>query len=56
MQQQEHKKLSVDFPIQEYMYLKMACAKQHVSIKQFVTQAVIARIEQYEEELDAKFS
>lgn len=51
---QEYKRLSIEFPAEEYLYLKLACAKQGVSIKDFVTGAVIKKIEQYEDELDLK--
>ncbi len=54
MDKQHYKKLSVDFPIEEYVFLKMACAKQNVSIKEFVNQAVMKSIEEYEDELDLK--
>ncbi|CAF23713.1 plasmid partition protein ParG [Candidatus Protochlamydia amoebophila] len=50
--EKQYKKLSVDFPIEEYSYLKMACVKKGVSVKDFVTQAVIMSIEDYEDELD----
>lgn len=49
-----NKRLSVEFPAEEYVYLKMACAKQGVSIKEFVTKAVILYIEDYENTLDVK--
>lgn len=48
---EKYKKLSVDFPADEYVYLKMACAKQNISIKDFVTKAVIKSIEDYEDDL-----
>lgn len=48
----QYKKLSVDFPAEEYLYLKLACAKQGISIKEFVTKSVIKTIEDYEDELD----
>ena len=48
-----YKRLSVEFPAEEYIYLKMACAKQGVSMKDFVTKAVIMYIEEYENKLDA---
>ncbi|MBA3956904.1 MAG: hypothetical protein H0X51_00710 [Parachlamydiaceae bacterium] len=53
MEKQSYKKLSVDFPAQEYVYLKMACAKQGISIKDFVTKAVVRSIEDYEDEMDS---
>ncbi len=46
-----YKRLSVEFPAEEYVYLKMACAKKGVSLKDFVTQAVIVSIDDYENEL-----
>lgn len=46
------KKLTVDFPADEFVYLKMACARQDISIKDFVTRAVIRGIEDYEDEMD----
>lgn len=54
MDKQHYKKLSVEFPADEYVYLKMTCAKKGVSIKEFVNQAVIKSIEEYEDELDLK--
>lgn len=50
--EKQYKKLSVDFPAEEYVFLKMACAKQGISLKDFVTRAVIHSIEDYEDELD----
>lgn len=55
MNKQHYKKLSVEFPAEEYIYLKMACAKKGISLKEFVSQAVIRCIEEYEDELDLKF-
>jgi hypothetical protein len=52
MPKQEYKKVTFDFPAEEYVYLKMACAKQGVSMKDFLTKAVIKTIEEYEDELD----
>lgn len=52
MEKKEYKRLSVEFPLEEYTYLKMACAKQNVSIKDFVTRAVVKSVEDYEDELD----
>lgn len=50
----EYKKVTFDFPADEYVYLKMACAKQGVSMKDFLTKAIIKTIEEYEDELDLK--
>lgn len=52
MQKQEYRKVTFDFPANEYVYLKMACAKQGVSMKDFLTRSVIKSIEEYEDELD----
>ena len=52
MDKQQYKKVTFDFPSEEYVYLKMACAKQSVSMKDFLTKAVIKSIEEYEDELD----
>lgn len=49
----KYKKLSVDFPADEYVYLKMTCAKKGVSIRDFVTRCLIRNIEEFEDELDA---
>lgn len=51
--EKHYKKLSVEFPIEEYIYLKMACAKKGVSLKEFVTTSVIKSIQDYEDELDS---
>jgi hypothetical protein len=51
---EQYKKLSIDFPIEEYTYLKMTCAKKGVSIKNFVTNAIIRLVEENEDEIDAK--
>ena len=52
MEKKLTKKLTVDFPLDEFIYLKMACAKQDITIKDFVTKAVIRSVEDYEDELD----
>ena len=53
MEKHSYKKLTIDFPVDEYVYLKMTCAKLGVSIKDFVTQAVIHSIEDYEDSVDS---
>lgn len=50
----QYKRLSVDFPAEEYVFLKLSCAKQHLSIKEFVNKAIMRSIDEYEDELDAK--
>ena len=52
MDKQQYRKVTFDFPADEYVYLKMACAKQGVSMKDFLTRSVIKSIEEYEDELD----
>lgn len=52
MDQQKYKKVTFEFPAEEYVYLKMACAKQGVSMKEFLTRSVIKSIEEYEDALD----
>lgn len=52
--EKQFKKVTFDFPAEEYVYLKMACAKQGVSMKDFLTRAAIKSIEEYEDELDLK--
>lgn len=50
--QQRYKKITFDFPAEEYVYLKMPCAKQGISMNDFLTKATIKSIEEYEDELD----
>lgn len=52
MDRQQYRKVTFDFPADEYVYLKMACAKQGVSMKDFLTRSVIKSIEEYEDALD----
>ena len=53
MQKQQNKKLTFEFPAEEYVFLKMTCAKQGVSMKDFVTNAIIKSIDEYEAHLDS---
>lgn len=53
MQKHPQKKLTFEFPAEEYVFLKMACAKQGVSMKDFVTRAVVKSIDEYEAHLDS---
>ncbi len=52
MHKEKYKKVTFDFPAEEYVYLKMACAKQGISMKDFLTRSAIKSIEEYEDELD----
>ena len=54
MNKQDYKKVTFEFPAEEYLYLKLACVKQGISIKEFITKAVLRNIHEYEDELDAK--
>jgi len=54
MNKQDYKKVTFEFPAEEYLYLKLACVKQGVSIKEFITKAVLRDIHEYEDELDTK--
>lgn len=48
------KKLSVDFPSDEYVYLKLTCTKKGVSVKDFVNKAVMDAIDDFEDDLICK--
>ncbi len=52
MDKHQYRKVTFDFPAEEYVYLKMTCAKQGVSMKDFLTRSIIKSIEEYENELD----
>ena len=53
MEKQQNKKITFEFPAEEYVFLKMACAKQGVSMKHFVTNAILKSIDEYETYLDS---
>ncbi len=53
MQKQQNKKITFEFPAEEYVFLKMACVKQGVSMKHFVTNAILKSIDEYEAYLDS---
>lgn len=42
-------KLSFEFPVEEHKYLKMCCAKLGMSIREFVTQAIIEKVDEQED-------
>jgi hypothetical protein len=46
-----YKKVTFDFPEEEFMYLKMSCARQGVSLKEFLTKSTIESVENYEDDL-----
>lgn len=53
MEKHQNKKLTFEFPAEEYIFLKMTCAKLGVSMKDFVTNAIIKSIDEYEAHLDS---
>lgn len=53
MHKHQNKKLTFEFPTEEYIFLKMTCAKQGISMKDFVTNAIIKSIDDYEAQLDS---
>ncbi len=50
---QKNKKLTFEFPAEEYIFLKMTCAKQGISMKDFVTNAITKSIDEYETHFDS---
>jgi uncharacterized protein (DUF1778 family) len=46
------KKLTIEFPADEYVFLKMACEHQGISMKEFVTKSIIKSVEEYEDIID----
>lgn len=46
-----YKKVTFDFPEEEFMYLKMSCDRQGVSLKEFLTKSTIESVENYEDDL-----
>lgn len=46
----EHIRLTIDFPKEEHVYLKMMCAKMGISIKDFVTEKIVNGILEWEDE------
>lgn len=47
-------RLNIDFPYDEYKYLKMLCADKGVSIKDFLVPVIIKAIEDEEDDKLAK--
>ncbi len=46
MDKNKYKKLSIDFPLDHYARLKLVCIYKGVSIRDFVTQAIIKSLEE----------
>jgi len=42
-------RISIDIDDEEHKYLKMCCAKLQITIKQFVTNSVLERVDEYED-------
>lgn len=42
-------RVNFDFPKDEYPYLKMICAEQGISLKEFATELLLKAIEEYED-------
>ena len=42
-------RLNIDFPLDEYIYLKMLCAEKGVSIKDFVIPLILRAMEKEED-------
>lgn len=49
-----HKKtrISIDFPYEEHIYLKMYCANKGVSIRQYVIETVLKSMQEESDEID----
>jgi hypothetical protein len=54
MIKERYKKITFEFPFEEYTYLKVICAKQGMLMREFLTRSVLKSIAEYEEELDLK--
>lgn len=46
MDKQHYKRVTFDIPVEDYVYLKMICARQEVSMKAFLRNAFINSIEE----------
>lgn len=50
----QYKKVTIRFPEEEYNYVKMACVKQRITVKEFFTQSALRSLEEFEDMMDAK--
>lgn len=48
--EKQYKKLSIDFPVDEFIRMKIVCAKKDVSLKELVTQSILRTVEDFEDE------
>lgn len=56
-QEHQHKdtvRLNFEFPISEYPYLKMVCARKGLSLREFATELLIKAIDEAEDEMLAE--
>lgn len=51
MKKNKNIKLTILYPKEEHVYLKLACKKQGIGISKFITNAVLKSIDEYEDEL-----
>ena len=49
---QKHTRISVDFPSEGHVYLKMLCAKKGISIRQYIVDAVLKSIQDETQEMN----
>ncbi len=47
-------RLNFEFPLSEYPYLKMVCAKKSLSLRDFATHVLLRAIEEVEDEMLAQ--
>ena len=45
----EMQRVSFDIPKEEHKYMKMACVKMGISLKDFITSSAIEKLEEYED-------
>lgn len=45
------RKISINYPLSEYEFLKLATKKQKISIQKFIINSVLDAIDRYEDEL-----
>lgn len=50
--QPEYKKVTFQFPLKDYQYLKMTCARDGISVKDFLTKSAMKSIEELENKSD----
>ena len=48
------KRVSIDLPFEKHIYMKIACAKEDISIKRFIEESIDKSLKALEEKLDAE--